>query len=187
MANSRQRAVRISIALLCLGVASALAACKTDGVPEFPSESVVGPVGSSERSISEQAPAKPKLNVKTSIQDQDGDRCLTPFEQVVLHIEIENAGTVSAKGVEIHLSGHPVLVKTLGRKKLVGRIVPHWKKDVVMTGLLPEEPPSGRTVLRVEVRDAQGQASPVSTDLRVAIGSNFCGTGTQSPKEGSGR
>ena len=121
------------------------------------------------------SPGRPKLRMSISIQDQNGDRCFQPYEQVVLHIEIQNQGTAVAKTVEINVSAHPAFVRTLGKKETVSEIMPGWKEKVVMTGILPEELPNGRAYLKVSVNHALGPIDPIVERLVVVMGADLCG------------
>src|SRR5207244_11347974 len=100
---------------------------------------VSGRLGGSGGNVEPPAPTAdaPTLSFRVSLEYENRNQVLEPVENLVVRVEVANAGPGVARGVAIDLSGTPALVKEFVNPTLMGDIQPGEKKQVAITTTLP--------------------------------------------------
>lgn len=112
----------------------------------------------------------PSLSYTVNLEDANKNKAdlLKGGEEYSLHVFIENTGTGTAKGVGVVLSGHKRLIEYLGGNQVVGDILPGGKKEVILSGKIPEKVPEQQVDLIVELNEQRGYVPAKAIVLPVA-------------------
>src|SRR5207245_10437687 len=120
------------------------------------------------------------LRLRASLGDENRNQALQTGEQVVVRVEVANAGPGVARGVAVELSGTPALVKEFVNPTLLGDILPGVKKQVAITATLPASLPEQQAELLVQVTEAGGHGPPTRKRFVASLQS---GAGASEPLE----
>jgi hypothetical protein len=113
--------------------------------------------------------AVPKLTYAVHLRDQNHDRVLNGGEEISLQVEVENNGEATAEGVQVLLSGHPVLIKAFGTSMNLGPLKVGEKKLARFKAVLPSSIPSEQANLRITVSESRGYSPSERRILQVAM------------------
>jgi caspase domain-containing protein len=122
----------------------------------------------------------PTLSFLASLEDESRNQVLEAGENVVVRVEVANAGPGVARGVAIELSGTPALVKEFVNPTLLGDIHPGEKKQATISTKLPATFSEQQAELLVQVTEAGGNG-PLTRKRFVA--SFKSGAGSREPVE----
>jgi hypothetical protein len=111
----------------------------------------------------------PLLTFSTQLKDQNGNRILEGGEEVELRVTVENKGEGIARGVQVALSGNPLLVNHFGEKHLIGDIAAGEKKTAVFKAVMPNRISTETASLRILVSEGGGFSPAEAKTLRIAM------------------
>jgi len=111
----------------------------------------------------------PKLDFSARIRDENGNGVFEGGERIEIAVKIGNAGKGSASGVRILLSGDRSVTDVLGSEKYIGMMSPGEEREVVFSGVLPNELKAGNTDIRVTVKESRGYSPRKVSRFAVAM------------------
>lgn len=110
----------------------------------------------------------PALSYTVSLEDTNKNKVLEGGEKVSLYVLIENTGSGPAKDVQVNLSGNKRLIELLGGDRTVGGIPPGGRKEVILTGEIPEKVPEQEMDLIVGLTEQRGYGPSLAKKFVVA-------------------